>query len=619
EQLIVNYTADRYQPPSFDIGDPEKYYYPVALARFHKYGLNDSLANQYVSCLGARGVFHFATVGLVRILYQFPDAPAVKQGFIPILEHQLEGNLWTSEGTENHLHMERTSGLLIAQAALKYLPHKKEEAAYKYEMMKEWVLKWAKGLYTHGEGEWNSSIYHTYSIISWLNLYDFADDMAVKKAAQAVIDFYTAEMALHYSWGTTGGVEMRGAGVTDVNRNATNYLCWLWFGSDAYGDLGMHGSQVIQSVHAILSTYRPHPAMIALARKNHLEDSWYTQTRPSYLFEDPCYVRQFFYIGKNYTLGSCISGYGGYTGATSQIVPWRMVVRRENRLPYEIGGNSFYYNEWSGKTKTPYTQHVQHKNVLIQMTLTPVDVKNLTCRVHQIVDQWRILWAQDYKKRFPGVKKNNVVTQRPAEQLNFENASFINIPKTSYVLEGQLLIADLETVFLVIHFFNNPQFISVSDSMLKNRLIIADKASLGKLCGYVAEVIEKTAYSTFALLCAEVRNKNRLQCLDRQINYHSISGFCIEAMYNDDGTFTEPIFDWGYGTTQQQSIMTSPPFRQPDWPAGKGFGKIPGFQIDGEAVDFHTSCPLFNGREVYMKDGKLQIEAGQMKYQMQYP
>jgi hypothetical protein len=59
DRKIIDYIADNYQPPSLSIGDPEKYYYPIAMARMVKYGENDSIANEYISILGKKRRFPF--------------------------------------------------------------------------------------------------------------------------------------------------------------------------------------------------------------------------------------------------------------------------------------------------------------------------------------------------------------------------------------------------------------------------------------------------------------------------------------------------------------------------------------------------------------------------------
>ena len=584
---IIDYTADVYTPPPMTIGDPEKYCYPVAMARFEKYGINDPKANEYIEVLSRRAVFHFATVGLVRLIFQYPDAPAIKNRFSEIVARQIRGNLWTSEGTENHLNMERTSGFLVAQTALELFPERKGELQKKYDMMRDWILRWSERLLLYGEGEWNSSIYQTYSIISWLNVVDFAKDPVVREAAKKVVDFYTYEMAFHYSWGTTGGAEMRGNGAMPVNRNATNYLCWLWFGGDTYGEIGMDGSQVIQVMHAIVSGYQPSEETIALARKEQGQTDWYDHSRPSYLYEDVCYVKKFFCIGDGYTLGSCVSEYGGYTGASSQIIPWRLVVRRKDNLPWEIGGNGSYYREWSGKWRSPYTQYMQYRNVLIQLTKVPQNVELLTDEIYSIVDHWKLLWKADYEKRF-GSTRHVVVSATSKDRLYFENESFINLPQLPYTFSDNLLIADAGEVFIAVRFLRTAQVFDAGKAF-ENRLIFTDKAPRGLVSGYVLEVVSKKDCSDSKTFRQELLKKS-IKIEGDTLIFTSFSGNRFRASYNPIGTFTEGLYDWGYGTVEQQSFITAPPFRQPDWPNKENLGKIPILQVDDRLVDYKKIC-----------------------------
>jgi hypothetical protein len=60
-QIIVQ-TADVYTPPSPDIGDPEKYYWPKVMARFEKYGTKDTLGNRLIRLFAKNSPFHFILV-----------------------------------------------------------------------------------------------------------------------------------------------------------------------------------------------------------------------------------------------------------------------------------------------------------------------------------------------------------------------------------------------------------------------------------------------------------------------------------------------------------------------------------------------------------------------------
>lgn len=574
---IVDYIADEYTPPSLSIGDPEKYYYPIVMARFMKYGVQDSIANKYVSLLAERGVFHFASVGIVRILYEFPTAPALQSRLQKILSHQLEGDLWESEGTENHLNMERTSGFLIAQAALDLLPQKKELATKRYEQMKSWIQTWGNRFLRYGAGEWNTSIYQAYSIVGYLNLMDFAKDKEIVSLAERVVNAYVEELAIHYSWGVIGGAEMRGKGLVSNGRNqeASDYFCHLWFEKDEGMNLDIFGAGAILTIHPILSSYKPSSRIVEKARKENIQAPYMIKdTRPSYLYEDTAYVNRSFYIDKNFTLGSFSAEYGGYTGACSQIVPWKLVIKNGIHKPYQIIGNGCYYNEWSGKGRSPYTQWAQYKNVLFTLTSVPENVQDLESVIDSTINEWQRCWRRDYDIRFPGNHKSNVVTRADRKSINLDNSCFVSLPDQPYQLRGNLLIQPLGEVYVIVRFINEPQIVSLEK--WDKRLIWVSKVLRGELCGYVIEIIPRVCEIDALFITL---SSKKFQIKNNSLVYETYSGDMVDVSMGETGSFMEPLFDWGYGVIDRKVLQTSPPMIQPEWIEGKGFGKIPSIQV----------------------------------------
>ncbi len=625
-ELLIDVVARYYTPPSMDIGDPEKYYWPKAIARFDKYGAGDPMANRWIDELKERSPFHFTFVGMARLMALYPDAPAIKNNRTDLLKRVFERddshNPWTSEGTENHINMERTSGYLFAQYALDY-PELFPEAPAKLELMKEWIKRWSKTIYRHGTGEWNSGIYQAYHMIGWLNLFDFAEDKEVKDIARAVLDYYSAEMALHYSWGTYGGSEKRGQGARNVNTTASNYLCWLWFGfqNDSVPN-AYRGGEYIQSVHAATSGYFPPRAIQELAQKNFDKPAWYLNSKPSYLFDEPSFVKQFFYIGKNFTLGTAVSPYGGWTGSTYQMVNWKLAVRNRSGNPYEISGNGRFHDTWTGVTANPWTQFAQHENVLIQMTMTPVNSDKLIRTVEDKVNQWRKDWQRDFSLRFPDDNKPNVVNF--ARNIVAENLSFINLPaNTVLVFENNKCFAELGEVYLAIDFIAT-DYADADKNLIvgEDRLLVTDNAPPGNLCGLVMEVVEAGNFENFHQFIKTRNQQDQLdksEIIDRnRISYLSSGKQTIKAGYNSSGFFTEALYDWGYGVTEPETFTFDAPWQQPEWPAGEGFGTLPYLWVDNTRIDFREEWPVFSGPHLMLKDGFLEINAGDFSYIVDY-
>jgi hypothetical protein len=622
-RILTDHTADQYNPPSFSIPDPEKFYWPKIMARFEKYGQEDSLSNIWIEQLKHRSPFHFTLVGMARLMSIYDQAPALKNNKLLLLQNVFERsdshNPWTSEGTENHLAMDRTSGYIFAQHALDF-PYEFPDAHQKLELIKEWISQWSQKIFRYGTGEWNSSTYQTYHINGWLNLYDFADDPDVRQMARAVLDYYAAEMALHYSWGTYGGSEKRGRGAVDINVSASNYLCWLWFGSHYEGDSFLpQGSEYIQSMHAVTSTYRPPSQAVALAGKNFTSPEWYQNSKPSYLFEEQSFVKQFYYIGKNFTLGTAVSPYGGWTGSTYQLVNWKLIIKREDSpTPWEVSGNGRFHDAWTGMTGNPWTQFAQHKNLLIQLTRTPVNKNELIEEVRKVTMQWATDWQRDFLRRFPGDPKPNVVNF--ARNILAENTGFINLPMDSRtVFTENNCYVDLGEVFLAIMFVSSE---TPSDSLnildVRGRKVITDQAPDGKLCGFLFEVVNRSDWPSFNEFI-DAHMGNAIFVIDEDgVAYKSLSGDYLEMDYKLSGRFTEAIYDWGYGAVEQQTLITAPPFRQPDWPEGDGYGKLPVFKVNESEFHWDEPWPVYSGPRLTVENGIMKISDENSVYIVDY-
>jgi len=623
--LLIDKIADEYNPPSMQIGDPQKYYWPKVMARFEKYGTTDSLANQWIDQMAHRDPFHFTYVGMARIMSLYPDAPALKKNRNLLLRKVFERsdahNPWTSEGTENHINMDRTSGYLYAQHALEY-PDDFPCAQDRMSQMKVWIKLWSQRVYKYGTGEWNSSIYQAYNIIGWLNLYDFAHDEQVKQMARAVLDYYAAEMALHYSWGSYGGSEKRSSGAKNRSNTASDYLCWYWFGNQLSGDpMVKEGTEYIQSIHAATSIYKPPSPFVELAWKQDHENQWYQNSKPSYLYDNQSFVKQFFYIGKNYTLGTAVSPYGGYTGSTYQYLNWKLSVRSDqNPSGYEISGNGRFLDNWSGANANPWTQFFQHRNVLMQLTQTPENYDEILEEVRKTVDQWGQKWQRDFSIRFPDDPKGNVVNF--ARNIVAENRGFITLPqKSQMVFQNNRAFVSLENIFFVLHFISssNPDQKNNLMEMEGGRIVFTDQADPGKICGFVLEVFDDDTFEGFDHFQNSFAGQMDLTAISSgMVLYTSHTTQQIQMKYNTKGTFTEATYDWGFGAREPQSLITSPPFRQPQWHSGEGYGMLPEVFVNGSSVNFESVAPVFDGPDLKLNYNVLMVSAADQIYTVDY-
>ena len=601
EELVINTIADKYTPPAKNIGDPEKYYWPKAMARLQKYGVKDSQANADIEELATKGTFHFAIVGMTRLLYQFPDAPAIKNCEDRILERNLLAGLTTSEGTENHLSMERTSIFLFAQRALQKDPNH-TLAQETLDITRNWILTWSKRAFEQGVGEWNSSTYALYNMIGWMNLYDFADDTEIKEAAHAVVDYYAAECALHYSFGAPGGSEMRGNKEADKNRTSASYLDWLWFSGDDKCLMDLQPAEYIQLIHPILSSYTPPKQIVELAQKKNASGDWYQNSKPSYLYEYSSFCKQDFYISDNFTLGNLVSDYGGYTGASYAIIPWRLIIKQDNACPIEIGGGGRYRDAWSGQSRAPFTQTAQYKNTLILMTLLPENHDEHYAKVTEIIEQWKKDWETDYNQRHD--PKDNVVNMVDGSKR--ASISYISVPNNlKYEIADGRVFVDAGSVYLIISTLNAPKFSERGES---GRNLFYDQSEVGKLSAYVLEVVEKSEVSDLNSLKEKASQISLTPKNSDGLEYINLSGDQLQAKFNSYGTCIEPLFDWGYGTTEPMCLLSAPPLRQPDWGYDYGFGKTPDFIVNGVNVNYQEEWPVYNGPKFTLDKSVLTVK-----------
>jgi len=212
-------------------------------------------------------------------------------------------NSWVDiRTTENLYLMRETSVYLMAEET----GNKETTALYKKHL-----LDYAKTLYRIGIGEWDSENYHGHSITPLLNLYDFAKDLDVKRAAKACLDFYAAAGAVKYYRGGFNGPTKR-----DYNHaqpfggSAANSL-WVWFGDHPTGKTDHWESD---EVHQITSAYRPPLAVVNLAHKRFDRPVEIFAAKPGYSATTRCRSEsepeylETQYIANSYLMGSLTGG-----------------------------------------------------------------------------------------------------------------------------------------------------------------------------------------------------------------------------------------------------------------------------------------------------------------------
>jgi len=636
-KLILDTLARRQQPGSSGFtctgaGDYGKHLHPAFLGRLHENPMDTVVANRMIFYANNCDMFHFNFPGLIRLLYLHPCNPGftdqVKRLYLNQVFNRTDRyNAFTGEGTENHLSMSRTSAYLYAQFARDNFPSEYPTAAARMADAKDWALYFAKRIYQAGTGEWNSSTYAPYNINGWINLYDFAKDSAVKQAAKAVLDYYASEIALYYMQGITGGANSRGSSVFSFSKEI-DYLGWLWFDDSPRnytlpGFVTPSGNLATQCAHFATSTYRPPMALVRLAQKRNLQ-AHYKLAYPTYLLDSIGYIQGDFYIDRDFALGTAYIPYGGWSGGSTQILNWKLVTRVDssgtvtNNSAQILTGNGGYNitsgghpSNLDGQRRLPFDQYAQYKNVLIQMTKVPTSPN--TSAIQSIFTTWHSAWLSDFIQRFPTGDRTNPVNMRIPNSLN-RNLSFLSYRKDianppTYEIDGttNTLIIRYPKVYVTAKtIFRNQPVVTTTHSQYN---YFRDTATTGNLIGFVVEVFNAsdfTDYNDFKTKVLPKISLDKSQIASNKITYINYNGDSIRAEFQESGTFTEPMFDWGYGPTTQQVIPKSPPFIQPAFPTGAPNGRLAAWSVNNLSMNTYQSA-IFKGKYLTLENGILDI------------
>ena len=168
-------------------------------------------------------------------------------------------------------------------------------------------------LYQIGQGEWDSETYLGHTITAYLNLYDFAKDKEVKSLAKAGLDWLFASGAMKYWRGGFGGPSKRDYGKGNcVWCSLASHELGFYFDDSPIED----PKPSPDLVHLITSSYRPHPAIIALAKKQFSKPVELLNSKPTYENWKPGndiapQFHETLYFGNTFQLGTLAKASGG--------------------------------------------------------------------------------------------------------------------------------------------------------------------------------------------------------------------------------------------------------------------------------------------------------------------
>jgi hypothetical protein len=329
-------------------GDPGKYLPLAAMARLIR-DPQDAMARQYLNDeRSPKEHYHFAAHNWSRLLPIFGSVltPETQQVFAQ--QAAKTTDYLSGKGTENHKTQWYTAGLVLPgyiQGDRFSLKPKAEAAA----QQKEWLRRYVKDLYAHGQGEWDSSTYVMFDINGMLNIYDFVEDPECRLMAGAALDWLVAAYALKYTDGIYCGPNQRGH-ARGPAESIADQTGWLWWGAsrpmDATAAAGFR-----YAMHPLTSSWRPNAILSNIAQRRIANlPSEQRNSKPNYYFGQavPPVAQAWsesVYVSPSFTLGCLWKGFGG------QVTRLQLAVRGSQGALSFAGGSPVGRNDGDGSTQ----------------------------------------------------------------------------------------------------------------------------------------------------------------------------------------------------------------------------------------------------------------------------
>jgi hypothetical protein len=566
--------ADGYRTPGSDgiladplaargVPDPQKYVWPKVIARLHR-DPSDVWSRRMVAQFWDAGgdpaphaasYYHFAAYGLVRILLGKPDAVGPHRRAI-LTRAMGEEQLFTGDGTENHIAMWRTSGYLFAQAA---------GDRRRMAQARRWIVRYSDRLYAVGQGEFDSSTYVAFTIASWLNLLDFAKDPEVRHRARAVVDFLAASLAVRWCNGAQAGGEKRGFAGSD-RRAPAAYLGWVWWGDGLVPSAGFSQAGIHAAVAAV-SDYRPPKAIMALARvRPQGEPEEYRVSKPDYSMRARSETREALCVGRHYSVGVLYSPTGGWGGGETQETLWKMVARSADGGCATISGAGASYaerNRYNGEGRGPWDQMAHHRDLVAQLTRVPHNAEAIAADMRATYRSWR--------------SRNDRVTF--AEPV-CEPWCYASIPSDARLLvAGPWHFVEMGAAYAAVRPIGGVVRPAPTEAAQGTRVLRVDGV-LGKVVGIAYEFGDRGSDGSFAGFVEAVASHSTLDTDGDWVRLRGRTGRRLDVRFNSSGRFRPPSYDWGV---------------QPPWPSGEGHGRIPEIRQDGRRLDLNAPWPVYDG------------------------
>jgi hypothetical protein len=162
----------------------------------------------------------FAVGGLLRILYLYHSSPLIPPELVAeIRDCLLRFKYWWDEPkgdnrrcyhTENHQIIFHSDELLAGQLFTdRTFENSGQTGQYHIDHATHLIRRWMDFRVRFGFSEWLSNCYFEEDLLALVNLYDFAQDVEIRRRAEMLIDVILFEMALHTYRGVFGATHGR--------------------------------------------------------------------------------------------------------------------------------------------------------------------------------------------------------------------------------------------------------------------------------------------------------------------------------------------------------------------------------------------------------------------------
>jgi hypothetical protein len=527
-------------------------------------------------------------------------------------------NLFTGEGTENHVLMGRVGGYLVSAAVVERADQPiyrrfADQAEFRLQQTRDYLWETLVTLYDIGTGEYDSSTYYPYVLSAWLAVYETAPEEDVREWSRAVLDWFAATVALRWDRGVFGGYEQRGGAATSVWNSNLDPFAWLWFGAPGTPDL--NGRDWSQMVYAALSDYQPPEAVIELAHKQlpeGVEALTVFESEPSYLVHGADVVRSetkgLFYYTQAFNLGTTLARpIGGFTGGGSQDVLWKLTAfRPENQ-------EAVVFTSPTGRD--PWRQLAQWEGVLVDLVWHPDNARALANEGLERVRAWREAYGRDAELRFPeDTAHPNTVTSRKVETRKIgTRLSFPEHLVQAVVTQGKrepIVFVAAGSAFVAIRSLDGD---APKITQRNGVYTVEVTAARGGFNGLILEAVPVEDFPDFQTFMERILSAGPDHTFDAdrgRVSYLSLAGDRLDVAYQTAGSWTEPQYDWGYGWTTYGGvpIPAMPPARFPDWPSGEGEGRVPSIAVNGRTINLDTDWPTYSSEVIASGGGTLRLQ-----------